>query len=200
MLDDEPKLAVKKRLEFEDRTGQYLVYSKAPEPLPEEDWLLNIRLCSRIFRADAVSIQLDELGLVNQIMREHLKRRNKFLRNKERVEKLKKLTAPLDDEPTLDLKMMAVLLRAEQAEPFAMLYKVFSSLVVDGEVELNEVPKGLAEIINLELEVPFWNMVREQFGYQAEDRNSNSFCAASLAVSSWSRSSGLRPTPLLPAT
>lgn len=171
MLDDEPKLVVKKRLEFEDRTGQYLIYSKEPEPLPEEDWLLNIRLCSRIFRADAISIQLDELGLANQAMREHLKRRNKFLRNKERVEKLKRLTAPLDDESILDLKMMAVLLRADQAEPFAILYKLFSSLVVNGEVGLDEAPKALVEIINLELEVPFWNMVREQFGYQAEDRN-----------------------------
>lgn len=171
ILDDEPKLAVKKRLEFEDKVGQYLIYSKEPEPLPEEDWLLNIRLFSRIFRADAVSIQLDELGLMNQAMREHLKRRSKFLRNKDRVEKLKKLTAPLDDESALDLKMIAVLLRTDQAEPFAMLYKLFSSLVVDGDVELDAVPKLLTEIVNLELEVPFWNMVHEQFGYRTDDHN-----------------------------
>lgn len=95
MLDDEPKLAIKKRLEMDDRTGQYLLYSPAAEPLPEDDWLLNIRLYSRIFRADAVSIQLDELGLINQSMREHLKRRSKFLRNKDRVEKLRKLQTVL---------------------------------------------------------------------------------------------------------
>lgn len=171
MLDAEPKLAVKKRLEFEDRIGQYLIYSKEPEPLPEEDWLLNLRLCNRIFRADAVSIQLDELGLANQVMREHLKRRSKFLRNKDRVEKLKKLVAPLDDETALDLKMMAVLLRADQAEPFSLLHKLFSSLVVDSEVELNEAPKILTDIINQELETPFWNMVYEQFGYRSNERN-----------------------------
>lgn len=171
MLDDEPKLAVKKRLEFEDRVGQYLIYSKEPEPLPEDDWLLNIRLCSRIFRADAVSIQLDELGLTNQTMREYLKRRSKFLRNKERVEKLKKLTVPLDDEVALDQKMMAVLLRADQAEPFAMLYKLFSSLVVDDEVELDGTPKLLMEIATQDLDTPFWNMVYEQFGYQSDEHS-----------------------------
>lgn len=121
-----------------------------------------------------VSIQLDELGLTNQTMREYLKRRSKFLRNKERVEKLKKLTVPLDDEVALDQKMMAVLLRADQAEPFAMLYKLFSSLVVDDEVELDGTPKLLMEIATQDLDTPFWNMVYEQFGYQSDEHSRGS--------------------------
>ena len=63
MLDDEPKLQLKQKLEIQDLSGQYLLYSPQAEPLPEDDWLLNIRLYSRIFRADAVSVQLDELGV-----------------------------------------------------------------------------------------------------------------------------------------
>jgi uncharacterized protein (TIGR02687 family) len=168
MLEDEPKLQLKQRLELEDRVGKYLLYSPHPEPLPEDDWLLNIRLYSRIFRADAVSVQLDELGLLNQAMREHLKRRSKFLRNKDRLEKLKRVTSPLDDETTLDRKMLAVITRADQPEPFAILYRLLSALVVDGNVQMEAQPKMLDEIIALELAAPFWNMVTEQFGYQSE--------------------------------
>jgi uncharacterized protein (TIGR02687 family) len=167
MLDDEPKLQLKQQLEVQDLNGQYLLYSPQAEPLPEDDWLLNIRLYSRIFRADAVSVQLEELKLVNQAMREHLKRRAKFLRNKDRLEKLKRLTAAQDDETALDRKMLAVITRADQPEPFAIVYRMMSAMIVDGHVQMEAQPKILDEIIALELEVPFWAMVYEQFGYQA---------------------------------
>jgi uncharacterized protein (TIGR02687 family) len=167
MSDEEPKLKLKQKLEIEDRSGKYLLYSTQAEPLPEDDWLLNIRLYSRIFRADAVSVQLDELGLLNQALREHLKRRTKFLRNKERLEKLKRLTVPQDDETALDRKMLAVITRADQPEPFAILYRLMSAIIVDGRAQMEEQPKMLDEIIALELEVPFWTMVYEQFGYQS---------------------------------
>ena len=168
MLDDEPKLQLKQKLEIQDLSGQYLLYSPKAEPLPEDDWLLNIRLYSRIFRADAVSVQLDELGLLNQSMREHLKRRAKFLRNKDRLEKLKRLTAAQDDETAMDRKMLAVITRADQCEPFAILYRLMSAMIADGHVQMEAQPKMLDEIFSLELEVPFWAMVYEQFGYQSQ--------------------------------
>lgn len=167
MLDQTPKLQLKQRLEREDHTGKYLLYSPQAEPLPEDDWLLNIRLYSRIFRADAVSVQLDELGLLHQAIREHLKRRAKFLRNKDRLEKLKRVTSPLDDEAALDRKMLAVITRADPPEPFAILYKLLSALIVDGNVQMEAQPKMLDEIIALELAPSLWALVKEQFGYQS---------------------------------
>lgn len=56
-------LSAKLRLEREDRTRKYLVYSKGEVPLAEEDWLLDIRFNSAEFHADATSIWLQELGL-----------------------------------------------------------------------------------------------------------------------------------------
>lgn len=168
MLDDEPKLQLKQKLEIQDLNGKYLLYSPQAEPLPEDDWLLNIRLYSRIFRADAVSVQLDELGLLNQAMREHLKRRAKFLRNKDRLEKLKRLTAAQDDETAMDRKMLAVITRAEQSEPFTILYRIMAAMIVDGHVQMEAQPKMLDEIIAMELEVPFWALVYEQFGYLSQ--------------------------------
>ena len=47
-----------------------------------KDWLLDIRLRSKSFKADSTSILLDDLGLVSQTLRGHLKERAKFLRAK----------------------------------------------------------------------------------------------------------------------
>jgi hypothetical protein len=64
-LDEEGTLKVKIRLEREDPTEKYLLYSPAEEPDYESDWLLDVRLYSRSFRADRASILLDQLGLKN---------------------------------------------------------------------------------------------------------------------------------------
>ncbi|MBV8606107.1 MAG: hypothetical protein JO034_01420, partial [Singulisphaera sp.] len=71
-LDQTAALEVKIRLERDDPTGKYLLYSPTEEPDYESDWLLDIHLYSRSFRADRASILLDQLGLKNQHMRQHL--------------------------------------------------------------------------------------------------------------------------------
>src|SRR5207245_3607944 len=104
-LDQEPALGVKIRLERDDPAGKYLLYSPAEEPDYETDWLLDIRLYSRSFRADRASILLDELGLKNLHLRQHLADRRKFFDSKERLQKLKLLVVPDDTATDLDRKM-----------------------------------------------------------------------------------------------
>jgi len=53
------------RMEREDPERRYLVYAPSEEPDYESDWLLDIRLYSRSFRADRASIILDQLGHVH---------------------------------------------------------------------------------------------------------------------------------------
>src|SRR5262245_58136218 len=55
-LNDLGSLETKIRLEKEDPSGKYLLYSPTEEPDYEGDWLLDIRLYSRSFRADRASI------------------------------------------------------------------------------------------------------------------------------------------------
>ena len=61
-LDQEPALGVKIRLEREDPAGKFLLYAPAEEPDYEDDWLLDVRLYSRSFRADRMveAVLLDE--------------------------------------------------------------------------------------------------------------------------------------------
>ncbi len=84
-------LSAKLRLEREDTAGKYLVYSTGDLAHPEEDWLLDIRLYSAQFHADVASIWLQELGLNELYLRDHLKSRAVFLGNQDRRKKLKRL-------------------------------------------------------------------------------------------------------------
>jgi uncharacterized protein (TIGR02687 family) len=164
-LDETPALKVKLLIEREHPDGQWLLYAPFPEPEPAKDWLLDLRLRGKTFRADTASIQLDELGLASQVLRAHLKVRAKFLRARERIERLKRWVLPHDSADDLDRKMLGVCCRVEQPEPFSMLMKLFSGLVTDGGAEPAASPKGWQEIVANDLAEPFWTLMRREFGY-----------------------------------
>ncbi len=77
-LDEHPALELKIRLQQETRKGATCSTPPTEEPDYADDWLLDVRLYSRSFRADRASILLDELGLVRQHLRAHIARRRKF--------------------------------------------------------------------------------------------------------------------------
>jgi hypothetical protein len=55
--------AAKKLLNVDDTTSNYLVYSPISYESQEDNWLLNIELYSEEFRADLVSIWMNEIDL-----------------------------------------------------------------------------------------------------------------------------------------
>lgn len=80
-MSDESQLGVKLKLELQDTVGKYLLYFPFAEPDVNNDWLLDVKLYSRSFYADRISIIFNELGLYQQSMREHLALRERFLGN-----------------------------------------------------------------------------------------------------------------------
>ena len=167
-LDGVGALEAKVRIELDDPTGRYLLYAPTEEPDYENDWLLDMRLYSRSFRADRASIILQELGLAHQHLRQHLAKRRKFFDNKERMHKLKSLVAPEDSELDLDRKMLAVVAKADQAELFNILRTLFHSMTEGDAPDLEAVPPIWAQIERFELDEPFWRMVETVFGYGEE--------------------------------
>jgi len=163
-LDDTPALRIK--LDIDRAPEQrWLIYSAKPEPEPVKDWLLDVRLRSKSFRADSTSLLLEDLGLATQSLRQHLKDRAKFLRAKERVDRLKRLVLPTDTAADLDAKMLAVLTRADQPELFAMLQRLYAGLVADGVADLAAQPKAWQDITLNDLLPAFWTLVQAQLGY-----------------------------------
>ena len=167
-LDEIGALEVKVRIEQEDPAGRYLLYSPAEEPDYEDDWLLDMRLYGRSFRADRASIILRELGLAHQNLRQHLAKRRKFFDNKERLQKLTNLVSPEDSELDLDRKMLAVVAKADQPEPFNIVRTLFHSMAGDGVPDLETSPPAWAQIEKFELDEPFWAMVKSAFGYDED--------------------------------
>ena len=168
-LNELGALEVKIRLEREDPTGRYLLYSPGEEPDYENDWLLDIRLYSRSFRADRASILLDELGLKNLHLRQYLSDRRKFFDNKERLQKLKVLVEPNDIASDLDRKMIATIVKAEQPEWFNIVRTLYHAYIENGdEIDLQTEPAAWEQIEKFELDKPFWEMAKATFGYSEE--------------------------------
>lgn len=146
--------------------ARWLLYSPKAEQDPDLDWLLDARLRGKQFSADTASMQLDELGLTMRSLRDHLKSRAKFLRAKERFERLKRWVEPGDAAEDLDRKMIAALVRAETPEPAAIFLKVFGATAAEGD--LGVLPKPMQEIAVNELSDAFWQMASREFDYKDE--------------------------------
>jgi uncharacterized protein (TIGR02687 family) len=159
-------LELKVRLEREDPQGRYLLYSATEEPELEDDWLLDIRLYSRSFRADRASILLDELGLSKPSLRAHIAKRRRFFDNKDRVQRLRTLVATDDTTLDLDRKMLAVVVKADQPDLPSIVRTLFHSMVDEDGVDLDQPPEVWHQIEKFELDTSFWELVGSDFGYR----------------------------------
>ena len=170
-LDQMGAFEVKLKLERDDPTGKYLIYSSTEEPEYEQDWLLDIRLYSGQFRADQASLVLADLGLTQQQLREHIANRRKFFDNKDRMRKIKELIAPNDTADDLDRKMLAVVTKAGQPELFDIIRTIFHAYIEDPDndpLDLAMPPEIWQQVEKFDLDKSFWDMVNSGFGYKEE--------------------------------
>ena len=194
-MDQEPALAIKHRLEIDEPTTRFLLYAATPEPAYEADWLLDIRLYSKTFRADLASAHLDELGLTNAALHPHLALRRPFLKSKARLAKLRQWVQPGDQEADLDLKMLAVL--AVTDGDGCDLDNVIRGMV-DGWIpsagtpgagdiptlDLDAVNSIWDQVVKLDLAPALWDAVKIRYGYDAE-RPTLSDLLTRLLVTDW---------------
>src|SRR5262249_7654543 len=175
-LDELGALEAKIRLERDEPDAKFLLYAPTEEPDYEDDWLLDIRLYSRSFRADRASILLQELGLVNQSLRTHIAERRKFFDAKDRLQKIKNLAASDDAATDLDRKMIAVVAKADQPELFNLVRTVFHAWTEAGaEIDFDNPPAAWGQVEKFELDGPFWQMVKATFGYEEENPSLKNF-------------------------
>ncbi len=166
-LDKVGALEAKIRIERDEPTGKFLLYAPTEEPDYENDWLLDIRLYSRSFRADKASILLQELGLVNQHLRTYIADRRKFFDSKDRLQKIKNLVVSDDAAADLDRKMIAVVAKTDQPELSNLVLTIFHAWIEAGsEIDLDNPPAVWGQIEKFDLDVPFWQMVKATFGYE----------------------------------
>ena len=147
-MDDFGALELKIKLEIDDPAGKYVLYAPRHEPPPEEDWLFDIRLYSYTFLADTASITLKELDLDHQRLRPYIRTRKAFFKSQDRLNRLKKWVGADDREDDIDIKMLAVIVRADQPEPFSILMKLFDSFCRNATFTIDPPSRAWTEIDN----------------------------------------------------
>jgi uncharacterized protein (TIGR02687 family) len=153
-------------IEIEKPGSKFLIYSDSSEPHPADDWLLDIRLYGYQFRADASSMLVEELGLQQHRLREHIASRDKFFSSKQRLAKLKFIIGSSDNETEIDRKMLAVLVKSEHDRFFDIIHAIFDAFPFDEG--LDAVPEGYITIEKMGMTDVFWSFVQDTFGYKSD--------------------------------
>ncbi len=159
--------AVKKLLAADDLTSDYLVYDPLSyEKDQKDDWLLDIKLYSEEFRADLVSIQMEELFVEpTSAMRKTMKLYSKFFDNKDRKAKLRRIGKSYQTPLGLHIDIMAVLCGLNGGSAHDVIIAVLSAGL---EKENNAPLANIEKFGNIEA---FWQLVQKFTGYvNAEDR------------------------------
>jgi len=175
--------AVKKLLSADDLTGDYLVYDPLSyEKDQHDDWLLDIKLYSEEFRADLVSLQMEELLVEpSSAMRKTMKLYAKFLDNKDRKAKLKRIGNTYQTPLQLHLDIMAVLCGINGGSAQDIFIAVMSAGL---EKESNNALINIEKFGNIEA---FWQLVQKYTGYQNSDERPISELAAHIFITALSQ-------------
>ena len=175
--------AVKKLLSADDLTSDYLIYDPlAYEKDHKDDWLLDIKLYSEEFRADLVSIQMDELSVEpSSAMRKTIKLYAKFLDNKERKAKLRKIGRTYQTPLQLHTEIMAVLCGLNGGSAQDVIIALLSAGL---EKETNAPLANIEKFGNIEA---FWQLVQKYTGFVNADDRSLSDLAAHILLTALSQ-------------
>ena len=156
--------SVKKLLTVDDLTTNYLVYNPLAYNRPEDNWLLDVELYSEEFRADLISIWMNEMRIVsNPGMRKQVKNYRIFFNAKERRLKVSTQNRVPVTPAQLHMAVMAAICGLKDAPPNKILHSVFQAGL---DVNSNSVYQ---EFVKYHADGAFWAMVRQGCGFVEEE-------------------------------
>ena len=177
--------AVKKLLLHDDLSSSYLIYDPLSYAAPQDDWLLDIRLCSEEYRADKTSLQMAELGVEpTPAMRKTMKLYHRFFESRERTAKLCRIGHSYQTPLQLHVDVMAVLAGARGGTA----QDVFIAVLSGGLNEEENLP--LINIQKFGSIDAFWQLVRKYTGYIYESDKPLGFFAAHVLLTALAHTMG----------
>lgn len=157
--------AVKKLLAVDDTDSNYLLYSPFAYETPEDNWLLDIELYSEEFRADLISMWMDEMGLPRMPgLHSAIKPYRKFMNAKERRKKIMAQANLPTTAAGFQLAIMAALSGLKEAKPAAIIKAVLKGGLNAGENNI------WRDFVNYGVDEAFWRMTAQGTGYQEEEK------------------------------
>lgn len=158
VLNGTNSFAAKRQLEHDDPNSNYLVYDPLPHDDLQDNWLLNIELYSREFRADLISMWVDELQLpATQDMRSAVKGYRKFFAAQSRRAVFVRLNNGIATKGQLHLSVMAAICGLKKTDPNAVLRAVLGA------------PETMDKLTEYGADAAFWQWCRQFTGYDAAE-------------------------------
>lgn len=159
--------AAKQLLSDADTESDYLVYNPISYSDIRDNWLLDIELYSEEFRADLLSIRMQELHMPESVaLRRAMKAYTRFFENKERAAKLAAYKSDYSAAGQLHIDVLAVLTGAGANTAPGVIRTV---LMRGLDTEENS---AIANIRKFGSEPVFWELVNRYTGYVQEEGTS----------------------------
>ncbi len=161
LICDQNEFEIKKTIEHDDLTSNFLIYIPAERPTDTENWLLDILMYGEEYYADTVALTMRRLGVSNTDLRKIIETHVKFFDNEARTKKLKTYIT-VNNETSVDelrIAMMAVLTKAQA--------NTIESILTELVFEDGEHAKYL-ELKKYRFEEYFWDKVCEQYNYEGD--------------------------------
>ena len=156
--------ATKKLLGVDDTTSNYLLYCPISYESQEENWLLDIELYSEEFRADMVSMWMDEMGIAQTpALRKGFKQYRKFFNAQTRRKAIMNQPVVPNTPAQLQMSIMAALAGIKDAKPNPIIKEVLKGGL---DTETNAAYK---EFVSYGIDEAFWRMVAQGTGYHEEE-------------------------------
>lgn len=185
-MSEQSLFATKKRLELDEPEQPFLLYFPYAEPDADLNWLLDIRLYSEQFFADVSSILLNELGIPKMALRGHIRQRQAFFTNKQRMTGLKRFVTENEDEASLDRKMIAVLTKAESASLTDILFQLVKAYA-EGLAPENDAVSLIDQLDKFELTGSLWAELAAHFSYASRQPALADFILKLFCTELWSQ-------------
>ena len=152
--------AAKKTLCEDDTESNYLVYNPLSFETPDDNWLINVELYSEDFRADQISIWLDEMAMPSTPSnRKLVKDYRKFFNNKDRRQSVKSLNLSYKNPSQIPLAVMAVLSGRKDINASGIIKAVVSN---NFDAEENTIYQSF---VSYGIDTAFWSMVKQATGF-----------------------------------
>ncbi|HGV8377785.1 TPA: BREX-1 system phosphatase PglZ type A [Enterococcus faecium] len=160
-LEKDAQFKTKRLLEYEDPETNYLIYAPFPrwDDKDEENHLLSVLNYSEEFSADRLAIIMNELAIPLRF-HQTVKQYRNFFNAKDRMRSFGEFSThmTINKSETIELMIMAVLLKSKSIRLNDLLRVVLKSFTESRENPLKELDK-------YKLTAKFWEFIQIKFGF-----------------------------------
>lgn len=154
---------VKKLLGVDDTTSNILLYNPISYDSPDDNWLLDIELYSEDFRADLISMWMDEMGIpLTTTLRKQVKAYKKYFNAVPRRKKIACQSKIPTVPGQIHLSVMAAIAGEKDAQPNVIIHSILSAGLDMGTNNI------YADILYYGADKAFWSMVKQGTGYSED--------------------------------